>query len=86
VKLRPGESVGWHSTTEHEEALVVLRGKGTVKIEGRRMCRCTRTCLRISRLRPAQRDEHRDGTARVCVGGGGDYATLIPSHDRLIVF
>jgi len=22
-----GESVGWHSTTEHEEALVVLRGK-----------------------------------------------------------
>jgi mannose-6-phosphate isomerase-like protein (cupin superfamily) len=33
VKLRPGESVGWHSTTEHEEALVVLRGKGTVKIE-----------------------------------------------------
>jgi len=35
VKLRPGESVGWHSTTEHEEALVVLRGKGTVKIEGK---------------------------------------------------
>jgi len=30
-----GESVGWHSTTEHEEALVVLRGKGTVKIEGK---------------------------------------------------
>lgn len=35
VKLRPGESVGWHSTGEHEEALVILQGKGLANIEGR---------------------------------------------------
>jgi len=35
VKLRPGESVGWHSTGEHEEALVILCGKGAANIEGR---------------------------------------------------
>ena len=35
VKLRPGESVGWHSTGEHEEALVILHGKGAANIEGR---------------------------------------------------
>jgi mannose-6-phosphate isomerase-like protein (cupin superfamily) len=34
VKLRPGESVGWHSTDEHEEALVILHGTGAVNIEG----------------------------------------------------
>jgi quercetin dioxygenase-like cupin family protein len=34
VKLRPGESVGWHSTGEHEEALVILHGKGSANIEG----------------------------------------------------
>ena len=34
VKLRPGESVGWHSTGEHEEALVILHGSGTANIEG----------------------------------------------------
>ncbi|MGA2965837.1 MAG: cupin domain-containing protein [Terriglobales bacterium] len=35
VKLKPGESVGWHSTGAHEEALVILHGKGAAKIEGR---------------------------------------------------
>ena len=35
VRLEPGESVGWHSTTEHEEALVILHGSGTAQIEGR---------------------------------------------------
>ncbi len=35
VKLRPGESVGWHSTGEHEEALVILHGNGVANIEGR---------------------------------------------------
>ncbi len=34
VKLRPGESVGWHSTGEHEEALVILHGSGAANIEG----------------------------------------------------
>ncbi len=35
VKLGPGESVGWHSTGEHEEALVILHGSGVANIEGR---------------------------------------------------
>jgi len=34
VKLKPGESVGWHSTGTNEEALVILHGSGTAKIEG----------------------------------------------------
>jgi len=34
VRLRPGESVGSHSTNEHEEALVILRGKARVDVEG----------------------------------------------------
>jgi quercetin dioxygenase-like cupin family protein len=35
AKLKPGESVGWHSTSGNEEALVILRGSGVAKIEGR---------------------------------------------------
>ena len=35
VKLKPGESVGWHSTSGNEEALVIVHGQGTAKIEGR---------------------------------------------------
>ena len=34
VRLKPGESVGAHTTGEHEEALVILKGKGKVEIEG----------------------------------------------------
>lgn len=34
VKLKPGESVGWHSTAANEEALVILHGSGVAKIEG----------------------------------------------------
>jgi quercetin dioxygenase-like cupin family protein len=34
VKLRPGESVGWHSTGAQEEALVILHGTGAANIEG----------------------------------------------------
>jgi quercetin dioxygenase-like cupin family protein len=34
VKLKPGESVGWHSTGQNEEALVILKGKGSATIEG----------------------------------------------------
>lgn len=33
VRLKPGESVGAHSTENHEETLVILRGKGEAKIE-----------------------------------------------------
>jgi mannose-6-phosphate isomerase-like protein (cupin superfamily) len=34
VRLKPGESVGWHSTAQNEEALTILRGTGTANIEG----------------------------------------------------
>jgi len=34
VKLKPSESVGWHSTGENEEALTILRGRGAANIEG----------------------------------------------------
>jgi mannose-6-phosphate isomerase-like protein (cupin superfamily) len=34
VRLRPGESVGWHSTQGNEESLVVLQGRGQALIEG----------------------------------------------------
>src|ERR1017187_6464764 len=34
VRLKPGEAVGWHSTGQNEEALVILRGEGTALIEG----------------------------------------------------
>jgi mannose-6-phosphate isomerase-like protein (cupin superfamily) len=34
VKLKPGESVGWHSTAGNEEALVILHGSGVAKVEG----------------------------------------------------
>jgi quercetin dioxygenase-like cupin family protein len=35
VKLKPGESVGWHSTSANEEALIILHGSGVANIEGR---------------------------------------------------
>jgi mannose-6-phosphate isomerase-like protein (cupin superfamily) len=34
VSLKPGESVGWHSTAGNEESLVILRGSGVAKLEG----------------------------------------------------
>jgi len=34
VRLKPGESVGWHSTSGNEEALVILHGKGAANFEG----------------------------------------------------
>jgi quercetin dioxygenase-like cupin family protein len=34
VKLKPGESVGWHSTSGNEETLVILHGSGIAKIDG----------------------------------------------------
>ncbi|MBV9341444.1 MAG: cupin domain-containing protein [Acidobacteria bacterium] len=36
VKLKPGESVGWQSTAENKEALVMLQGSGIATIEGHR--------------------------------------------------
>ena len=34
VRLKPGESVGWHSTSANEEALIILHGSGVANIEG----------------------------------------------------
>ena len=34
VRLKPGETVGWHTTGQNEEALVILRGEGAAMIEG----------------------------------------------------
>jgi oxalate decarboxylase/phosphoglucose isomerase-like protein (cupin superfamily) len=34
VRLKPGETVGRHTTGQNEEALVVLRGRGEARIEG----------------------------------------------------
>src|SRR5208337_1514266 len=34
VRLKPGGEVGWHTTGQNEEALVVLRGRGEARIEG----------------------------------------------------
>jgi mannose-6-phosphate isomerase-like protein (cupin superfamily) len=34
VRLKPGESIGEHTTGKNEESLVVLRGQGEARIEG----------------------------------------------------
>jgi mannose-6-phosphate isomerase-like protein (cupin superfamily) len=34
VRLKPGATVGWHTTGTNEETLVILRGKGEAQIEG----------------------------------------------------
>jgi len=34
VRLKPGEAVGWHTTGQNEETLVILRGAGEALIEG----------------------------------------------------
>jgi mannose-6-phosphate isomerase-like protein (cupin superfamily) len=33
VKLKPGESVGWHGTGQNEEALTILQGTGVANID-----------------------------------------------------
>jgi mannose-6-phosphate isomerase-like protein (cupin superfamily) len=34
VRLKPRASVGWHTTGQNEEALVILHGRGEALIEG----------------------------------------------------
>jgi quercetin dioxygenase-like cupin family protein len=34
VRLPAGDDVGWHTTGEHEEELVILQGTGEAEIEG----------------------------------------------------
>ncbi len=35
VQLKPGATVGWHTTGKNEEALVILAGEGEALIDGR---------------------------------------------------
>jgi len=34
VRLKPQAAVGWHTTGQNEEALVILRGRGEARLEG----------------------------------------------------
>jgi mannose-6-phosphate isomerase-like protein (cupin superfamily) len=34
VRLKPGETVGWHTTGQNEESLVIFRGEGEAMIDG----------------------------------------------------
>jgi len=34
VRLKPGETVGWHTTGKNEESLVILAGRGEARLEG----------------------------------------------------
>jgi len=34
VRLKPGAAVGWHTTGQNEETLVILRGQGEALIDG----------------------------------------------------
>ncbi len=34
VRLKPRSSVGWHTTGQNEESLVILRGRGEALLEG----------------------------------------------------
>jgi len=34
VRLKPGETVGWHTTGQNEETLVILAGQGEARLEG----------------------------------------------------
>jgi mannose-6-phosphate isomerase-like protein (cupin superfamily) len=34
VRLKPGASVGWHTTGANEESLVILKGSGDALVEG----------------------------------------------------
>jgi mannose-6-phosphate isomerase-like protein (cupin superfamily) len=34
VRLKPGETVGWHTTGKNEESLVILSGRGEARVEG----------------------------------------------------
>lgn len=34
VRLKPGETVGWHTTGDNEESLVILHGHGEARLEG----------------------------------------------------
>ena len=45
VRLKTGESVGWHTTGQNEETLVILHGKGEAEIEGESAMVVTETMI-----------------------------------------
>jgi quercetin dioxygenase-like cupin family protein len=53
VRLKPGETVGWHTTGQNEETLVVLRGQGEALIEGQP--KLTFAAPRLAYIPPASR-------------------------------
>jgi quercetin dioxygenase-like cupin family protein len=53
VRLKPGETVGWHTTGQNEEVLVILRGQGEVLIEGQ--AKLTIEAPRLAYVPPASR-------------------------------
>ena len=53
VRLKPGETVGWHTTGQNEEALVILRGQGEALIEGQQ--KVTFAAPRLAYIPPASR-------------------------------
>jgi quercetin dioxygenase-like cupin family protein len=53
VRLKPGETVGWHTTGQNEETLVILRGQGEALIEGQP--KLTFVAPRLAYIPPASR-------------------------------
>jgi mannose-6-phosphate isomerase-like protein (cupin superfamily) len=53
VRLKPGETVGWHTTGQNEEALVILHGQGSVLVEGQP--KLPFTAPRLAYIPPATR-------------------------------
>ena len=53
VRLKPGETVGWHTTGQNEETLVILRGQGEAQIEGQP--KLTFVAPRLAYIPPASR-------------------------------
>ncbi|MBS4016205.1 MAG: cupin domain-containing protein [Candidatus Latescibacteria bacterium] len=37
VSLKPGDSVGEHSTKDYEELIIILEGNGIVKVKGQKL-------------------------------------------------
>jgi quercetin dioxygenase-like cupin family protein len=53
VRLKTGQTVGWHTTAGNEETLVIMRGQGEAQIEGRG--KVTFTAPAIAYIPPASR-------------------------------
>ena len=53
VRLKPGATVGWHTTGKNEEALVILRGQGEALIDGQE--KLTFTAPAFAYIPPATR-------------------------------